>query len=387
MTTALRDIGYTEDRSAALDFTSQGSYKQQHDTGQNLKTIIVFPNVACSSKSNENDDNVKSESNEIDTNSKSYIFTISEFSTFCEMIQAKTQSWKQRKCVLKELQIIQETYQQIEQKLFKGEILSNIENKLYEIYNQNITEKMNWLQNIIKKMIDDGKLTVEEKQELVQSVEQNIQHVLTEISAIAGNADANAGNKSEQMKLNKLNEKLSNVQARLATVKNVSPISPYRVHNYADVHILYLKLFKLQKLDEKSGNNQLTLADLKKLEEMPVLEQQIHAMNMQSKQWYEDDITFDKKVKHEYDEAMKQFQHLQASKKDKSGGKGGNSGGTGTKGKIFVSNAHPSSSSNGNAWSTIGTKKNGSSTRAVSASAKNHSGGFAAAFGEDSDSS
>ena len=49
MATALRDVGYSEDRSAAETFDSQGTFKQQHDTGQNLKYVIVYPRVTCSS--------------------------------------------------------------------------------------------------------------------------------------------------------------------------------------------------------------------------------------------------------------------------------------------------------------------------------------------------
>ncbi len=50
MVSALRDIGFTEDRSAAETFDSQGTFKQQHDTGQNLKYLIVYPHVACANK-------------------------------------------------------------------------------------------------------------------------------------------------------------------------------------------------------------------------------------------------------------------------------------------------------------------------------------------------
>eukprot|EP01031_Cornospumella_fuschlensis_P044053 gene44053-53859_t len=45
MAAALREVGYVEDRSAAETLDSQGRFKQQHDTGQNLKYVVVFPRL------------------------------------------------------------------------------------------------------------------------------------------------------------------------------------------------------------------------------------------------------------------------------------------------------------------------------------------------------
>lgn len=47
MIAALREVGYSEDRSAAETFDSQGFFKQQHDTGQNLKYLVIYPKVLC----------------------------------------------------------------------------------------------------------------------------------------------------------------------------------------------------------------------------------------------------------------------------------------------------------------------------------------------------
>ena len=47
---ALREINFTEDRSAACTLDSQGTFKQQHDTDQNLKYLFVFPHVSIGNK-------------------------------------------------------------------------------------------------------------------------------------------------------------------------------------------------------------------------------------------------------------------------------------------------------------------------------------------------
>merc|ERR1719491_781060 len=45
VTSALRDQGYEEDRAASCVNECAGSFKSQHDTGKNLKTIVVFPKI------------------------------------------------------------------------------------------------------------------------------------------------------------------------------------------------------------------------------------------------------------------------------------------------------------------------------------------------------
>lgn len=45
LSAALRGIGYEEDRTASAVEECQGTFKQQHDTDKNLKTLQVFPRV------------------------------------------------------------------------------------------------------------------------------------------------------------------------------------------------------------------------------------------------------------------------------------------------------------------------------------------------------
>jgi len=44
-TAALRECGYEEDKGGGMDWSSAGTFKSQHDTGKNLKTIVVFPKI------------------------------------------------------------------------------------------------------------------------------------------------------------------------------------------------------------------------------------------------------------------------------------------------------------------------------------------------------
>jgi len=57
VTTVLQQHGYVEDRGAGCDRASAGTYKIQHDTGKNLKTVVVFPRIAAVGGGADGNDN------------------------------------------------------------------------------------------------------------------------------------------------------------------------------------------------------------------------------------------------------------------------------------------------------------------------------------------
>lgn len=46
VTSTLRELGFEEDRGASCVVECGGSFKSQHDTGKNPKTIVVFPKIS-----------------------------------------------------------------------------------------------------------------------------------------------------------------------------------------------------------------------------------------------------------------------------------------------------------------------------------------------------
>mmetsp|Transcript_29272 Transcript_29272/g.49410 ORF Transcript_29272/g.49410 Transcript_29272/m.49410 type:complete len:243 (-) Transcript_29272:592-1320(-) len=164
---ALRDLNFEEDRSAACDFNSQGTFKQQHDTGQNLKTISIFPHVACAKKIAEKQKSAEESSDrECTFNAKESAMISADLSTFCDIVKSKTDSWSQRKRVLKLLQDARVHIQELENKLIRGEMLNLAEQDAYDLSSGCDSEKIVWLQNDIKQLVDKGKLSSDEKQQL-----------------------------------------------------------------------------------------------------------------------------------------------------------------------------------------------------------------------------
>jgi polyhydroxyalkanoate synthesis regulator phasin len=359
---ALREIGYTEDRSAAETFDSQGTFKQQHDTGQNLKYVIVYPHVACSQAKKGGE---KTSTDAVmDESSPEFIVIASEVATFQDIVAAKFRSYNQKKKLLKFLQVKDEEYKAIEAKLVSGEKLSSQEQFIYDNNSGNLTDKINSLQNLIKEMVDQGHLTNKEKSELLKSIEHNITATKEEIEATK--------KENKPKKVEKLEAKLEASVARKGMVEKISPLQP-RLEFGDEIRKLYYKIFPLSTIEEKSRSMSLTLADLKLLEEKPDLESQIIEFQNKSKGWFEEDSDFQERCQFEETEAKRLFKHRQAEKKNKPSSS--SSGGVKPVSK-------PASSLN--AWTTIGKKPSGA-TGGFAGAAKKPSSSYAAAFDDDSD--
>ena len=273
-TNALREIGFSDDRSAAVDFSSQGTYKQQHDTGQNLKYLVVFPHVKCASQGNSADASADAASVGPNTSSKEYIVTACEFSTFGEIVSSKTQSWSQRKRLLKILQDAKTEFDGLEQRLIQGSPLSPGEQAIYDANSGCDAEKISWLQGEIKGMVDNGKLTADEKAQLMESLSVNIAAVDVEIE------QSRAEGKDKRVE--KLVEKKNAIQTRLAAVRGCTPVR-HRLKKGDEIQKAVVALQPLYALEEKGRAMALTLADLRTLESKDELEERVAQLEAASR--------------------------------------------------------------------------------------------------------
>lgn len=375
---ALRDVGYSEDRSAAETLDSQGTFKQQHDTGQNLKYLIVYPKLTLASKPAAS---TMSAGSKVDTKSPSYIVLASEFSTFQEIINSKVESYAQKKALLAILNEAHEKFQKLEEKLISGQALTSDEQKLYDSNSGFDKEKIAWLQSEIKAMVDGGKLTSAEKTDLLSHIDHNITDLLTEIET------AKAENKPR--KVEKLQEKLTAMQTRKAHVQTINPIQ-HRLKYATEIINLRLQLLPLLALEDKGRSMSLQLSDLKALEAKHEIETEIMSLEYQSQGWFENEVDFQVKCENEKKNAIAKYHAKQQGKGSNgsvsgSGGKKTTSTSTGTV-KTAVSKGVPSGSGGGTVftgWSTVAKKPAASSSGTVK---KPASSGKSNAFGALADS-
>lgn len=98
-----------------------------------MKYLIVYPHVTCAALSSAAKGNgAVDESTVVDTKSPEYIVSACEMATFKEIVSSKTQSWRQRKRLLKVLQDSSEYFQSVEAKLITGAPLTVKEQAAYE---------------------------------------------------------------------------------------------------------------------------------------------------------------------------------------------------------------------------------------------------------------
>lgn len=359
---ALREIGYTEDRSAAETFDSQGTYKQQHDTGQNLKYLIVYPNVTCANQKS-NDSNNDNNTPKIDMKSPEYIVRVCEVATLKEIVSQNVISYRQKKKLLKILQNALEEFKEIESKLISGSQLNPTEQSIYDSNSSSDNEKITWLQSEIKDMVDTSKLTTSEKEELLLSLESNLKSLNDEITE--------AQKEKKDKKVEKLIIKKDSIITRKEFVSKITTIQ-HRLKFGDEIQKLRIKLFSLVALEEKGRSMSLTLADLTLLSDKSDIEKNISELEANSRGWFETDEDFQAKCKFEEKEAKTKYNNKLKLKS--------NSNNKSSTSKSSNNNNKNSSTS----WSTIAVKKT-STANNNNSNVKKSSSGFAAAFDSDSD--
>jgi hypothetical protein len=351
---SLREIGYSEDKSAAETFDSQGTFKQQHDTGQNLKYLIVYPFVSCANRKADSVTPVEA----VDTSSNEYVIAASSLVTFKELVAAKTQSWREKKRILKVLQDAVESYAEVEKKLIAGSALTATEQAVYDAQSADNTDKIAWLQHEIKTMADGGALTASERQELVDTLKGSIASTEEEASKARAEGQAKA--------LEKLQAKKQALLDRKALIEK-APVIVHRLKHGDEIRRLRLRLLPLLALEDKGRSMSLTLADLKTLEQKGELEDAIAALERASRGWYMKDDEFGAMCVLETEEAARKYKDQVKAQKAKAGTKPQSKG----------------TPLGGTVWSTVGggAKKTTGPIKTASRTTTS----YASAFGDDSD--
>lgn len=358
---ALREIGFEEDRSAALDFASQGTFKQQHDTGQNLKTIIVFPRVTCAD-TKSGGEAPEQKTGGFSTTSPEYIIAACEFSTFQDVVGTKAPSWTQKKKMLKSLQDVCEKFREVEAKLVRGEALSAEEQARYDSNSGQDEQKVTWLQSEIKGMVEKGQITPKEKSEVISQIEANIATLNSEIEKMK------ADNKPK--KVAAMEERLAVLVEKKKTIAAITPLTHHRLRLGDEVLKLRMKLLTFGPLEEKQRMGGLTLAELKQLEPKFDIEANVASLEQASRGWFDDDDDFKLSCEMEAKAAKAKY-----AAKMKPAAKKKPTGSSSTAAKPAARGG------GGIAWDTIGVKKK------VAPVAKAKPAGFAAAFGGSDDGS
>ncbi|EQC31244.1 hypothetical protein SDRG_11165 [Saprolegnia diclina VS20] len=343
MANALRDVGFVEDRSAACTMDCQGMFKQQHDTGQNLKTILVFPKVVATATGGKTAAAAPIAIPSVDETPELLMLSCEVDDFIKTLVPLELPSWRQKKRAVKFIQDAMAEFALLEAKMVRGEILDAAEQAAYDgnAGQEANDAKIAHLQAEIKRMVDEKQLTASEKKELVATVTANVDALTAELE-----------NLSIAKQKEKATTKLQALEKRLAHVQSISPIT-HPLRHAAQVLELHLALIPLQILQEKEHSMSLTLADLKTLQGKKGIEEALYDAETASIEYFDDDF-------HDKCDRVAKEAHAKY-KKAKGGAK------------------KPATSG----WATVPKKK---PTTFKAAPARGAGSGFARAFGNDSDS-
>lgn len=276
VTSTLQSMGYTEDRGASCVRECAGMFKHQHDTGKNLKTVVVFP--LLSSVSTEDDDNAE---NATLSNSSSLLLpagsmeskvAISTLPTFRNMVQAKCPTWSQKKALLQLLddQILSKVTE-CDNLLIRGQPLSPEQQAFYDGCT-GLTDKRVYLQEQLQAHVEQGTLTAGELTMLKEQVQQKISELTQQ-----GKPSTKGKERLEKLK------------------KITNPIDLPKLKNYAALAKLWKQVAPLQHLDENS-NKLLSVQDTKLLGQKMELLEEIQQLEQSSKGWLESEEQFQSRV-------------------------------------------------------------------------------------------
>jgi hypothetical protein len=302
LTAALRKVGYEEDKAASLG--SSKAYKMQHDLGQNLIYLHVFPEIVVTSKSAGPAEDAEAEAAITFNMDAPPVRCIAcEVFDFKKLADSKFPSWLQRRRVL---QLLQDAIKQIdamEAKMVARVALTPVEQAKYDMASrQNLEEKVTLLQGLMKEQVSGGLLTSSERDIVLSEMESRLKTLDEEAAhALAEGHEKAAGQLKQQH--NNLTARRDGVKEAFRTTAAVTR----PVRSIADIKQARLQIARLDKLEATltqglaPGQKPLSAAELlsrrTEVDTRPSIQDKLNVLQSDARFWFELEDEFESRVK------------------------------------------------------------------------------------------
>lgn len=361
VTSTLRDLGFEDDRGASAVLECAGCFKLQHDTGKNLKTVVVFPHVDGESTTGDVEGGMESLSMGggpvLPESSPEHSIAFASQNVFERMLTSKCQTWTQKKGAITAIDTIKTKLEELEQKLMTGTPLSDPEQSFYDAVSATVLEeKLAFVKGELQQQVDDGKLTVGERKALLEQVSERLSHLAEE----KGQAETDGKAKRVQ----NLTNAIAKAEERKEKLEKIVAKSPPPLKHEADIEKLRKELGPLLPLEEASKGRLLSVKETQALGRKQELDDEIAQLEEASRGWFEEDESFQSRARAS---DMAWMAKIKRAAKTKKGSKTGGS--------------KPVSS-----WSTPGMSKKPAGTKKAAAKPKAKGSSVFAAMMMDSDS-
>lgn len=256
VTAALRELGYEEDRGASAVLECAGLFKLQHDTGKNLKTVVVFPKRidAASVGGDSARNGLNKQESLVPEGTPLHKIVHTTMNVFPRMIESMCSSWSQKKGCTTAINELVEIAEQLDKKLLQGEPLTDAEQDFYDnVSLTSLHDKLTCVRDLMHKQVDEGKITKEERQQLTAQVDEKLDTLTKEIKE--------AEEQGKAKRLENLKNALATAKVRKDKLQSTSPVSPAVLKNEASISKLRKELKPLLEIEESAKGRLMTLKE------------------------------------------------------------------------------------------------------------------------------
>lgn len=293
VSSALRELGYEDDRGASCVNECAGMFKSQHDTGKNLKTIVVFPMITGSTSENGGGgDEIVTKSGQplLEEGSPMEMLAMtSSMNTFERMIGGKCPSWSQKKVCLAVIAELKTMLEGLDTKLLSGTVLNDFEQEFYDsISMDSLDQKAAFVKDEMKKHVDEGRITRSEKEKLISQVTDKLDTLKADIDL--------ATKEKKPKKANKLSAQKEKMTERLSTLENIVAKAPQPLRHQPEIQKLRKEMQPLLKLERETKGRLLSIKETTIMARKEEIEEEIYILEDKSRGWFEDDDDFQLRV-------------------------------------------------------------------------------------------
>lgn len=253
VTSTLREIGFVEDRGASAVEECAGSFKLQHDTGKNLKTVVVFPKLQPSN--NEEGDSTTTKMKPIiEEGSIEHKIAFASTNIFEKMVSSRCPSWSELKGCIAVINGIKDRSIALDTKLVQGQPLNDAEQAFYDSVSvTSLDAKLSYARDLMHSMVEDEKITEREKQQILDQVGDRIQSLQKDLKE--------AQEKKNSKKEKNIEAALEKAKARKAKIQGCTPCNPVPLKNEPEIAKLRKEMVPLLAMEEAAKGRLLTLKE------------------------------------------------------------------------------------------------------------------------------
>jgi hypothetical protein len=287
VTGPLRDLGYEDDAGGGA-----GTFKQQHDTGKNLKTVVVYPKVAGVSAAAAGMDGLGlggGSASLIPEGTPEHKIAFASGNTFDRMITSMCPSWSQKKGCLTVLEDLNATVQRLDGKLMTGTPLEEAEQDFYdEVSVKALAEKTAKVKDLMQKQVEKGELTGDEKKFLLQQVSDRIEKLEADL------VQANDAKKIKRVDV--LQANIEKSKERKDMLGNLTTKRPHPLKQQGEIAKLRIELAPLLQLEVSVKGRLMSMKETLAMARKEQIEAAIEELEENSRGWFESDDSFEARV-------------------------------------------------------------------------------------------